>query len=880
VAQFLGGYITPSGVYREGATETHQVLVFGEYDPTPSGENGTDRIEFTIVQPSGATSVVTTTTIAAWEQVFLAGSPLAGATAGKMAFVPCYGVLLDNAVLERGEIKVSAVAYSRRGTATVIPGGQIRYYNGKGLNIRPSQKIIHMDVTGAGSDSTGTGTSLSPVASFARALELCRKNPAGTTDDDRDAGGSKIMVHGPGLTQWFGTHAAGNPRVHTSGHWHVEIHCDVGVAITRGTFLFVSTPPGPGKNFRLTVVGALVYDGGIVVDIDNSANQETEVWIWWQGSLLLSSLWQPGRRWSCRYLETSNALMGFNNHLIHAHKVATGCAVIGSSSSWTNTWDLLIDCTSEDILAIHYLTVAAFDLAWAPKMIHCHGRNQSRFANVLGVIDTYVAGKAVVSSATGTHAGKVRIDLTADCYVTSFGNPTTSGLLQELSTLAEIANVPAWKLLVSGFGAMIADGAYTVLEAGVNNFGRSYCIIDRAFASGGSVPSGSAKVQTFWVASNQTYEAYVHPDLIQMFGNQSNGVIARCSFYDNEGAQGLFTGGSNLDNYLVVDNLFSCLKDFVSPMAGGVKTNCIFASNTFAGDLQLGTSATSPGTAYIDNISVTTGGYPISTAKIVTHNWNVSALVPGVQFTGTFFEQELFQLGWVPIPLLSEAIVGQASQLRPRLDVDRWSGVRMPTVGCPRPVGQRNYAISGSPLPVVDSGPAPASILFGAVAAGSSLAGGLGVGSQPSPITLAAPSGVGLVTRVDVGAPPATITMAAPAGQGFAGNLVEVGAPPATITLAAPSGAGASGRGDVGDPPATIALAAPAGSSLLGGIISAGIPPAAIVVRAAAGSSSVGEAPPTAPTITSGGQSRRRRWWDISSSIFVGRGSFRRRGHL
>lgn len=860
----LGGPITPSGIYRQSSSDKHRVVVVTEADPVaaPAGEGGVASVTFKVSENGVLTTSYAVTQLAMWEEEFDASSPLDGVTPGKMAAVPGYGIELDCATLARGAISVEIDITTVAGTVTRCSEGPIIFYNGKDVDIRPCPKDVY--ATPTGSDVTGDGTIGNPVRTPARAIEVGKMA-------NGDVGGLRVHLLGPGFFNWAGSYVGSASGIHTSGHWWCKIICESG-AVLLSTNALTVMGNGPGSQFRVTVIYGVNYNGGMVIYV---GSPDVETWYWEQGHLTISDLWFPGHRWTARYLGRSNAPFGFDGYLTKAKKIATASGILGTVSGFTNTWNLLRDCFVRDYLAVAYLWTAPLDSNHPCKIVNCVAYGQRKFREVPGTVNTFIGGAATVSVTAG---GKMRIDLTADVHFSLYEQPSTSTPLSTLDGLADlIGGAPQFLVRVSGMQVPSWNGDFAVLEAGTNLSGRTYVVLDNSISSGGAVTGTGAKLDT--VYAGQLYQDGVHPDMAFTWGDQSDLVITRCAWWDLDSSQGLYFSSANLTRVMVTDNYFGANDIMWSPMSGSSKTDCIIAGNTFAGDAQWGPSSPSSGCIYVDNVSIVGNVFP-SSAKLVSHNHCVNAAPSGlVGSTGDWFAGEpLSGPTWDPTPDLSVMAQHPASPYRKHAAEDRWDGARSYTLGCPRTVGLRNWSFAAGAQPVVVLCPAAPPVTMTAPT-GVGLAGVKVIAAPAPSIAMISPAGQGGPEPIAVGSPAAAVTLSGSTGIGYV-NILVSGSPADPVALSAVSGDETVGVGAFGSPSDAITLSPSAGWGDVGAVIVIGAPSGPVRVLASSGAETVGESPPSTP-VNSGGGGGRGGWLQWTSSLRLsGRRSRRRRGHL
>ena len=608
------------GVHRTAAStdKTVSVDIEAECGLNPAGEDGIDRVEFYVSVNGGAATTYSVT--ARSERTY--NSTATGTNGFYKLF--CYGITVDCAALAGGTITVEASAFSGAATETAIATTLTIYNDTDGVDRRPSSAVVYYDHD-LGDDTTGTGTTGSPVKTFRAAMNLL----------SGDVGGATIVAKGRtvGCTTSSSYSAS---TWSTSGAWALTVRAEgsnkTWQRLTPGTFsdpqdYILGTSGAPTvrmvfQDFEFVGPGPTLYVNGPVARIDevNCLHQSHH----WDGvrltphvdddeygsggvSIALNGastglIFSWGGRWRA-VGRGPGAYSGLFNFSIGPFLgVAIGTAnTYGSNPCYTNG----------EVFGVRYV---AGELAGLVQ-------TNPNFSQLAGPNVT------VSVQPSGAHTGKMRIEATN-------GTPNDFG-----TAAGEIVGSTRWGVTVSSATSAANNGTFEVLEGGLNGFGRPYCILDNASAVG-EVGSAGFNMDTGALDDGARYIDDVHTDVLQIEESHTGAMFAHIRAYDCHNTRTWVGSGYTLTR-CVFKNLTDGDAEGAFDFGSGYTTleDCLFFSLSTASPALVFTG-TFTGTEFVDCVWADGTALPTTGTYIHSNHYVVDSAGGTSPSTGSWFDSD------------------------------------------------------------------------------------------------------------------------------------------------------------------------------------------------------------------------------------------------
>lgn len=665
---------TMDGVHRTAAStdKTVSVDIEAECGLNPAGEDGIDRVEFYVSVNGGAATTYSVT--ARSERTY--NSTATGTNGFYKLF--CYGITVDCAALAGGTITVEASAFSGAATETAIATTLTIYNDTDGVDRRPSSAVVYYDHD-LGDDTTGTGTTGSPVKTFRAAMNLL----------SGDVGGATIVAKGRtvGCTTSSSYSAS---TWSTSGAWALTVRAEgsnkTWQRLTPGTFsdpqdYILGTSGAPTvrmvfQDFEFVGPGPTLYVNGPVARIDevNCLHQSHH----WDGvrltphvdddeygsggvSIALNGastglIFSWGGRWRA-VGRGPGAYSGLFNFSIGPFLgVAIGTAnTYGSNPCYTNG----------EVFGVRYV---AGELAGLVQ-------TNPNFSQLAGPNVT------VSVQPSGTHTGKMRIEAT-NSTPNDFG--TAAG---------EIVGSTRWGVTVSSATSAANNGTFEVLEGGLNGFGRPYCILDNASAVG-EVGSAGFNMDTGALDDGARYIDDVHTDVLQIEESHTGAMFAHIRAYDCHNTR-TWVGSGYTQTRCVFKNLTDGDAEGAFDFGSGYTTleDCLFFSITTASPALVFTG-TFTGTEFVDCVWADGTALPTTGTYIHSNHYVVDSAGGTSPSTGSWFDSDPTADPYDYSP--SSGDLNTASGLQSYPDFWRFTGATGDSRGAWRNVATGDWSIAGS----------------------------------------------------------------------------------------------------------------------------------------------------------------------------------------
>jgi hypothetical protein len=593
---------TRSGIRRTSSADTLSVDV--EVYADPIDESGVARVDFTIIESTGATTLKSVTAPSLRIPNYSAqASPLPGVSSG-MASIWAYGTTLDCGALAAGTVTVTATVYSGIGTATALPGS-IKLYNDRdGTDRRPSTKQIYISPTGNDADP---GTSDKPMLSLMRAVQACRANTSGSSSADRDCGGAEVVVM-TGDNLWANGHT-GVSDWHTSGDWWLTITMQSGarwIRVGAGTVFpdhyLTCTGAGSGSSCKIRIVGGTFFGrGGIVAP---ATNVKCDVWV--DGAAQQSEFYDAGTKpYSVRFVEDDDQLIGFDNYIAEARVFASCVTKTGCSYGHAGVFDL------HDFVIRSFLGVALQSTGVNDGASICNGlvEKQRYHSEVAGNVRCDVGTKVSVAL-TG---GRMRIQQLTATTITHVSDGVTLNIGTQS---AELIGSTYWGIKTTGFTNSANNGHFIVLATGTSG-GLPWVELQNGSAVAEASAGASARIETTRFSNGDTYSDAIHPDIHQANADRTGLLFSHVAARDVLNAQGWFSGGHDLTRCVMV-NCSDGGGQLVNNFTSSSFTDCLFLSCTFSGSFDFSASGeTYTRNRFIDCVMNTASSLPSSGSNTV-----------------------------------------------------------------------------------------------------------------------------------------------------------------------------------------------------------------------------------------------------------------------
>ena len=319
------------------------------------GEGGIDRVEFSVSQNFGPATVYTVSAEATRKPNYSSfDAPHPGVSSG-MVPLGLYGITLGcspsagGITVAYGRTEVTAVVYSKLGTATPMVGSVVLYNDADGIDRRPNSAVYYVSSGGNdgwdGTSPTYLGGSVGPFATLGPALS-------------GNCSGRRIVASGN--LYWIGPHSGTG---YTLDHYWCSVECQPGTTFRRHpSGPTVLNTPG-GQRFRLRVNQPTVR--GQMLDIHRGSGGNVQVWV--DGGKRHSEFYSPSRPCTILYESSEEAQGGqdfFNftgeSNDQYVQKYASCSSIIGLHKGFANTADAH-DCEVSYIMAEGFVSNNSVD---------------------------------------------------------------------------------------------------------------------------------------------------------------------------------------------------------------------------------------------------------------------------------------------------------------------------------------------------------------------------------------------------------------------------------------------------------------------------------------------------------------------------------------
>lgn len=689
---------TPSGIRRTSPTDTLSVDVEAGVSLKPvgsGGEGGIDRVEFSVSQNFGPATVYTVTAEQTRKPNYSsAPSRMPGVSSG-MAPMALFGITLacsgaaSGIVIAYGRIEVTAVVYSKLGTATPMPDSIVLYNDADGIDRRPNSAVFY--VTSSGNDSwdgtsqTYQGGTVGPYASIGKAIT-------------GNCSGRRIVVSGN--VYWVGPL---DGTGFTLDHHLCSIECQPGTVIRRHPTgnTILNTPSG--QRFRFRITGMELR--GQVLDIQRGSGGNVLAWA--DGCIRHSEFYSPSRPSTILYESSEEALGGqdFFNFVgetndNNCRQYASCCAIIGLHKGFANQ-TAIHDCEVAHIMAEGVVSNNGTN-PHGQSVANLYYHDQVAGTHLVrGWFSSLIHDSNLTISTAGLPAGQAKISQTGPMYIAVFGisdDPLTN---VDIAWTGDelVGRGGVWDLQLTGTGTAGNNGHFPAVSVGYDG-SIPYVIINNPTAVPGALNAG--KITTWYVnapddplhPADPQRTVDPHGDIWHGDGPHTNVVLTGLVTKNVWHCQSVFIPTTcTVDRMLIrnwaISNPYTTISDFNFNWLG-VTNDAVLVGNTFdCGGIIGGTNTN---LCIVDcmfrNINIVPG-----TNSYIDNNHFVSGTVYGTHAsTGPWFSANPIDQSWSYRPQTLRLGTGSGLWFRPPEFL--WSGAASDSIGCDRSTGLQDWQTS------------------------------------------------------------------------------------------------------------------------------------------------------------------------------------------
>ena len=693
---------TRTGVRRTAPTDTLSVDVSAATSPKPTasgGEGWIDRVEFSVSENGGAPTVYSVTTPGGRVPNYSDHDAPNPGVGGGMVRSHWWGITLGcspsaaGITVAYGRVEVTAVAYSKAGTATPLVGSVVLFNDADGVDRRPNSDVLYVDGD-AGNDSwdgsspTFLGGSVGPKATPAKAM------------GSGECGGKTI--HLAGNVGWIGS--LDGPVWCSDDHWCTLVLA-AGATLRRhataNTTFSISS--SIGFNLRLSGDGDVI---GAYLDVQRLGGAGN-VRAWSDGVRRHSAFYTPSRPCSVRFVPEAGGESVFNfvgePNNNNAQQYASCVRLVGLNKGFGN-FDDVHDCEIAYTMAEAFVSNNATNGAGHSFANVYYHDQVAGTGLVRGWFNCLVHSGNLTISTAGLPAGQAKLSQTGPMFVNVFGSDDTLAPVDVAFTADELVGLsPTWKLRCTGFAAGGNNGDLPVVAVGYDG-STPYVIVENASAVPGVQNSGS--LQTYYQPYGGTVDP--HGDIWHGGGPHVNGILENLSVSNVWHVQGVFAEGSfgcTLNRFAIINWAVS------SPYPGydlamawtGTSTDCTVIGCTFDAGGSIGGTQTR--LSLVDNVFQSINISPGTDAYIHSNHFVAGSTYGTGVTTGTWFDQRPINQLWAFTP--SAARLNGGSGLWSRPTDWRWPGATADTKGADKSVGLQYWGVGSSSVT-----PAPSEALF------------------------------------------------------------------------------------------------------------------------------------------------------------------------